>query len=58
MLKAIVISLSHPSMSQPVALIAKIPLPLEDFKKFRRSRASRVLVRCLADEIRDPISKY
>ena len=45
-------------MSQPVALIAKIPLPLEDFKKFRRSRASRVLVRCLADEIRDPISKY
>lgn len=45
-------------MSQPVALIARIPLTEETFKKFLRTKASRLLIECVADELIRPSNAY
>lgn len=45
-------------MSQPVALIARIPLTEEAFKKFLRSKAARLLIDCVADELIRPSQAY
>ncbi|EJE50011.1 hypothetical protein PMI14_05411 [Acidovorax sp. CF316] len=45
-------------MSQPVALIARIPLTEAAFKKFLRSKAAGLLADCIADELMQPSNAY
>lgn len=45
-------------MSQPVALIARVPLTEAAFKKFLRSKAAGLLADCIADELMQPSNAY